>query len=57
MPASGAVSGYGAVLSVSTPDQLRTEIRDESALWEAGLKDVSASSQAAALRRSRTPSW
>jgi tripartite-type tricarboxylate transporter receptor subunit TctC len=35
-----AVSGYGAVLTVSTPDQLRAEIRNESALWEAGLKDV-----------------
>ena len=35
-----AVSGYGAVLSVNTPDELRTEIRNELALWEAGLKDV-----------------
>jgi len=35
-----AVTGYGAVLSVTTPEELRTAIRTESALWEAGLKDV-----------------
>jgi hypothetical protein len=44
MPADAAavraITGLGAVLSVSTPEQLREEIRRESALWETGLKDV-----------------
>ena len=35
-----AVTGFGSVLSVSTPDELREAIRKETALWEAGLKDV-----------------
>jgi tripartite-type tricarboxylate transporter receptor subunit TctC len=35
-----SVSGYGSVLSVTTPDQLRVAIRDEAALWESGLKDI-----------------
>jgi tripartite-type tricarboxylate transporter receptor subunit TctC len=34
-----SVSGYGSVLSVTTPEQLRVAIRDEAALWESGLKD------------------
>jgi tripartite-type tricarboxylate transporter receptor subunit TctC len=35
-----AVAGAGAVLSVSTPEELRESIRKEAALWETGLKDV-----------------
>lgn len=35
-----AVVASGSVLTVSTPEQLRASIRDETALWEAGLKDV-----------------
>jgi tripartite-type tricarboxylate transporter receptor subunit TctC len=35
-----AVGRIGATLSVSTPGQLGLDIRTESALWEAGLKDV-----------------
>jgi hypothetical protein len=35
-----AVGKIGATLTVSTPGQLGLDIRAESALWEAGLKDV-----------------
>jgi tripartite-type tricarboxylate transporter receptor subunit TctC len=35
-----SVTGFGSVLSVTTPEQLRTAVREETALWEAGLKDV-----------------
>jgi tripartite-type tricarboxylate transporter receptor subunit TctC len=35
-----AMIGLGATPSVSTPEQFRKEIKEESALWEAGLKNV-----------------
>src|SRR5262249_26959451 len=35
-----AVAGAGAVLSVSTREELRESIRKEATLWETGLKDV-----------------
>ncbi len=35
-----SVTGFGSVLSVTTPEQLRTAVREETALWEAGLKEV-----------------
>jgi tripartite-type tricarboxylate transporter receptor subunit TctC len=35
-----SVIGFGSVLTVSTPDQLRVTMGDEIALWESGLKEV-----------------
>ena len=35
-----SVVGFGSVLSVTTPEQLRVAIRDETALWESGLKNI-----------------
>jgi len=35
-----AVTGFGSVLSVTTPEQLRFTMRNEIALWESGLKDT-----------------
>jgi tripartite-type tricarboxylate transporter receptor subunit TctC len=35
-----SVTGFGSVLSVTTPEQLRIAIRNETALWESGLKDI-----------------
>jgi tripartite-type tricarboxylate transporter receptor subunit TctC len=35
-----AMAGFGSTMSVSTPEQFKNELIDESALWEAGLKDV-----------------
>jgi tripartite-type tricarboxylate transporter receptor subunit TctC len=35
-----SVIGFGSVLSVTTPDQLRIAVREEAGLWEVGLKDV-----------------
>lgn len=35
-----SVTGFGSVLSVTTPEQLRIAIGNETALWESGLKDI-----------------
>jgi tripartite-type tricarboxylate transporter receptor subunit TctC len=35
-----SIAGIGATLAVNAPEQLGKAIRDETALWEAGLKDV-----------------
>ena len=31
---------FGSTLEVNTPDQFQNELREETALWEQGLKDV-----------------
>jgi tripartite-type tricarboxylate transporter receptor subunit TctC len=34
------MTASGQIIEVNTPDQFRKELREESALWEEGLKDV-----------------
>jgi tripartite-type tricarboxylate transporter receptor subunit TctC len=34
------MTASGQIIEVNTPDQFRNELREESALWEEGLKDV-----------------
>jgi tripartite-type tricarboxylate transporter receptor subunit TctC len=35
-----AMSNFGSTPSVSTPDQFRKELHEETTLWESGLQDV-----------------